>query len=106
MPVNVTLNDRQNGAHNVSVTLSWSLVTEADNYTITVLPHLGSGLSMFTVNMNSLTLAFNYNTSYTVNIAAVKGAVARKRPFFEKCQQISIHESDWLGKRHRYVRYT
>ena len=36
----------------------------------------------------------------------VKGAVARKRPFFEKCQQISIRESDWLSKRHRYVRCT
>ena len=74
MPVTVTLNDRQNDAHNVSVTLSWSLVTEADNYTVTVFPHFESGLSMFTVNMNSLTLAFNYNTSYTVNIAAVNCA--------------------------------
>ena len=70
MPERVNISNASYGRDSVSVTVTWSTSTGADNYTVVVLPQLQSADPMFTVNTNSLSLTLQYNIQYFVNITA------------------------------------
>ena len=53
-----------------STTLTWSVNSGADNYTIMVTPLLPSGQSLFSTTTTSLQLTVLYNEEYSINIIA------------------------------------
>ena len=62
------LNESQSTPSTASVTLTWSVSSGADNYTIMVTPTLPSGQSHLSTTTTSLQLMVAYNVNYSVII--------------------------------------